>query len=83
VHRLPGRCSPRAENSARLGGSPVWRVGCLLALVGLAAVAALLHGSGGPGRGRLQRILLALAVAAVAVLVVASLTGPTLVDLPA
>jgi len=37
------------------GGSPVWRIGYLLALIGLAAVAALLHGSDGAKRATLRR----------------------------
>jgi hypothetical protein len=66
-----------------LGGSPVWRVGYVLALIGLAATAAMLHGSAGSVRGRLQRLLALLAAAAVALLVVASVSGPTLVQLAA
>jgi hypothetical protein len=59
-----------------LGGSPVWRVGYLLALIGLAAVAALLHGSSGRTRSMLRRWFAGLATAAVVLWLVASLTGP-------
>ena len=59
-----------------LGGSPVWRVGYLLALIGLAAVAALLHGSSGRTRSTLRGWFAGLATAAVVLWLVASLTGP-------
>jgi hypothetical protein len=62
-----------------MGGSPIWRIGYVLALIGLAAVTALLHGSTGATRALLRRWLVALSGAAVALLLVASLTGPTLV----
>ena len=64
-----------------LGGSPVWRVGYVLALIGLAAVTALLHGSTGRTRSTLRRWFAAMAVAAVALWLVASLTGPAFVTL--
>ena len=59
-----------------LGGSPVWRVGYILALIGLAAVAALLHGSSGRTRSLLRGWFAAVAAAAFALWVVASLAGP-------
>ncbi len=37
-----------------LGGSPVWRLGYVIALIGLAAVSALLHGSDGRTRETLR-----------------------------
>ncbi len=64
-----------------LGGSPVWRVGYVLALIGLAAVTALLHGSTGRTRVHAAPWFAALAVAAVALWLVASLTGPAFVTL--
>ena len=64
-----------------MGGSPVWRIAYVLALIGLAAVTALLHGSTGGTRAQLRRWLVALSVVAVALLLMASLTGPTLVRL--
>ena len=65
-----------------LGGSPLWRVGYLLALIGLAAVAALLHGSDGAKRAALRRAFGGLAVLAVVMLLVAALTGPDFAVLP-
>jgi hypothetical protein len=59
-----------------LGGSSVWRVGYVLALIGLAAVAALLHGSSGRTRSLLRGWFAALAAAALVLWLVASLTGP-------
>jgi hypothetical protein len=59
-----------------LGGSPVWRVGYVVALIGLAAVTALLHGASGHTRATLQQWFAGMLVAAVALWVVASLTGP-------
>jgi len=64
-----------------MGGSPVWRLGYVVALIGLAAVTALLHGATGRTRETLGRWLVGLGIVAVAFLVVASLTGPTLVML--
>ena len=64
-----------AQNEA-LGGSPLWRVGYLLALIALAAIAALLHGSDGARRALLQRAFAGAAVLAVVLLLVAALTGP-------
>jgi hypothetical protein len=64
-----------------MGGSPVWRLGYVVALIGLAAVSALLHGATGRTRETLKRWLVGLGIAAVAFLLVASLTGPTLVTL--
>ena len=64
-----------------MGGSPVWRLGYIVALIGLAAGAALLHGATGRTRETLRRWLVGLAITAVAFLLVASLTGPTLVRL--
>jgi hypothetical protein len=64
-----------------MGGSPVWRLPYVVALIGLAAATALLHGSTGRTRVLLQRVLVALSVVAVASLLIASLTGPTLVTL--
>jgi len=65
-----------AEQNEALGGSPLWRVGYLLALIALAAIAALLHGADGPKRAALQRALVGAAVIAVVLLLVAALTGP-------
>jgi hypothetical protein len=59
-----------------LGGSPVWRVGYLLALIGLAAVTALLHGSAGRTGSTLRGWVAGLATAAFVLWLVASLTGP-------
>jgi hypothetical protein len=59
-----------------LGGSPVWRVGYLLALIGLAAVTALLHGSSGRTGSTLRGWFAGLATAAFVLWLVASLTGP-------
>ncbi len=59
-----------------LGGSPLWRVGYLLALIGLAAVTALLHGSSGRTRSLLRSWFAGLATAAFVLWLVASLTGP-------
>ena len=65
-----------AEQNEALGGSPVWRVGYLLTLIALAAIAALLHGSDGSTRARLQRAFAGAVVLAVVLLLVAALTGP-------
>ena len=70
-----------ASNEA-LGGSPVWRIGYLLALIGLAAVTALLHGADGAKRALLRRAFAGLAVLAVVLLLVAALTGPDFTVLP-
>jgi hypothetical protein len=64
-----------------MGGSPVWRLGYVVALIGLAAVSALLHGATGRTHAVLKRWLVGLAITAVAFLLIASLTGPTLVRL--
>jgi hypothetical protein len=64
-----------------MGGSPVWRLGYIVALIGLAAVSALLHGATGRTHAVLTRWLVGFAVTAVAFLLIASLTGPTLVML--
>lgn len=58
-----------------LGGSPVWRLAYLLALIGLAGVTALLHGAAGSSRTTLRRWWVAAIVAAVLTLLVAALTG--------
>jgi hypothetical protein len=60
-----------------LGGSPTLRLLYLIALIGLAATTALLHGATGPRREQLRRWFLGLAAAAVVGLLVAALTGPT------
>jgi len=65
-----------AEQNEALGGSPLWRVGYLLALIALAAIAALLHGADGRKKATLQRALVGAAVIAVVLLLVAALTGP-------
>lgn len=64
-----------------MGGSPLWRLVYVPALIGLAAATALLHGSTGRTRTVLGLVLVGLSVVAVAALLVASLTGPTLVRL--
>jgi hypothetical protein len=66
-----------------LGGSPTLRLLYLIALIGLAATTALLHGATGPRREQLRRWFLGLAAAAVVGLLVAALTGPDFVTVPA
>ena len=60
------------------GGSPTWRVAYVLSLIGLAAVAALLHGATGRTRAQLLRAFAGLGVLAVTTLLIAALPGPTL-----
>jgi hypothetical protein len=60
------------------GGSPTWRVAYVVALIGLAAVAALLHGATGPARARLLLVFAGLGAFAIATLLIAALPGPTL-----
>jgi hypothetical protein len=68
------------DNGA-MGGSPLWRIGYVAALVALAAVTAMLHGSVGRTRARLTRWFAGLIVASLALLLVAAMTGPTLVQI--
>jgi hypothetical protein len=66
-----------------LGGSPTLRVLYLLTLIGLAASTAMLHGAAGARQQLLRRWVVGLAVAAVMTMLVAALTGPDFVTLPA
>jgi hypothetical protein len=71
-----------ATHNESLCGSPVWRVGYLLALVGMAEVAALLHGADGVKRTQLLRAFTTLLVLAPVLLLVAALTGNDYTVLP-
>ncbi len=57
-------------------GSPAWYLAYLVTLCGLAATAALLHGSSGAPRGRLTRVLAVLALLAAGSLVLACAPDP-------
>ena len=65
-----------------LGGSPVLRLLYLLALIGLAATTALLHGASGDTHVVLRRTFRGFVVAAVATLLLAALVGPDFVTVP-
>jgi hypothetical protein len=71
-----------AEQNEALGGSPVWRIGYVLALIALAAVTALLHGSDGAKRALLQRAFAGIGLLTVVLLLVAALTGPDFTVMP-
>jgi hypothetical protein len=63
------------------GGSPGWYLGYVALLCGLAATAAMLPGSAGPGRNRILRVLGVLGVAALACLALAVLPDPARIPL--